>query len=284
MSAYAQYIDSDTLIILTAIKNRPERGLRSSPDLDPDLRWPWKSYRRECLIDLKKYHHLVCGCIVFHCGRADIFTGFIRSSLRRWPNNNRNYSNKTITDSKLHHGVQLTTSRKHMVKHAPPSPAVPESSRRTESARPGWCPSKPASWAISQQQATAAHIRPAATSTGTGEQHNAVPIHPPIGPMAGKHHIIRKTEVHNVLQLHQRRTESATGNMHKKFGKVRPRGFRVMRVDGQTDRHTHTHSLQYFATPTGRSNNSTCNRNVLLVLQVLHWYFDVGVYFAFSFF
>jgi len=31
-------------------KNSPERGLRSSPDLDPDLRWPWKSYRRECLI------------------------------------------------------------------------------------------------------------------------------------------------------------------------------------------------------------------------------------------
>jgi len=24
-------------------KNSPERGPRSSPDLDPDLRWPWKS-------------------------------------------------------------------------------------------------------------------------------------------------------------------------------------------------------------------------------------------------
>ena len=34
------------------IKNSPERGLRSSPDLDPDLGWPWKSYRRECLIDI----------------------------------------------------------------------------------------------------------------------------------------------------------------------------------------------------------------------------------------
>jgi len=34
------------------VKNSPNRGLRSSPDLDPDLGWPWKSYRRECLIDL----------------------------------------------------------------------------------------------------------------------------------------------------------------------------------------------------------------------------------------
>jgi len=60
-----------------------------SRDLDPDLRWPWKSHRRECLIDLNKYHYLVCGCIVFDRGRmdgqTDIFTGFIRSSLRRWP-------------------------------------------------------------------------------------------------------------------------------------------------------------------------------------------------------
>jgi len=33
-------------------KNSPIRGLRSSPDLDHDLGWPWKSYRRECLINL----------------------------------------------------------------------------------------------------------------------------------------------------------------------------------------------------------------------------------------
>jgi len=33
-------------------KNSPERVLRSSPDLDPDLGWPWKSYHRECLIGL----------------------------------------------------------------------------------------------------------------------------------------------------------------------------------------------------------------------------------------
>ena len=26
--------------------------------------------------------YLVCGCIEFDCGRTDIFTGFIRSSLR----------------------------------------------------------------------------------------------------------------------------------------------------------------------------------------------------------
>ena len=29
------------------LKNSPERGLRSSPHLDPDLGWPWKSYHRE---------------------------------------------------------------------------------------------------------------------------------------------------------------------------------------------------------------------------------------------
>jgi len=33
-------------------KNSSEKGLRSSPHLDPDLGWPWKSYRREWLIDL----------------------------------------------------------------------------------------------------------------------------------------------------------------------------------------------------------------------------------------
>jgi len=43
----------------------------TSRDLDPDLRWPWKSYHRECLIDLNKYHYLVCGCIEFDCGRTD---------------------------------------------------------------------------------------------------------------------------------------------------------------------------------------------------------------------
>jgi len=36
----------------TMEKNSPDRGLRSFPHLDRDLRWPWKSYRRECLIDL----------------------------------------------------------------------------------------------------------------------------------------------------------------------------------------------------------------------------------------
>jgi len=40
----------------------------------PDLGWCWKSYRRECLIDLNKYHYLVCGCIVFDCGRTDVRT------------------------------------------------------------------------------------------------------------------------------------------------------------------------------------------------------------------
>jgi len=80
--------NSKRIVGSTSSKNSPKRGMRSSPDTDPDLGWPWKSYRRECLIDLNKYHYLVCGCIVFHCGRTDgrtysrrdIFTGFIRSS------------------------------------------------------------------------------------------------------------------------------------------------------------------------------------------------------------
>jgi len=65
-------------MVMQDSKNSPKRGLRSSPDLDPDLGWPWKSYHRECLIDLNKYHYLVCGCIVFHCGctyvRTDVRT------------------------------------------------------------------------------------------------------------------------------------------------------------------------------------------------------------------
>jgi len=34
------------------VKNSPDRGLRSSPHLDLDLGWPWKSYNRECFVDL----------------------------------------------------------------------------------------------------------------------------------------------------------------------------------------------------------------------------------------
>jgi len=48
--------------------------LKVSCDLDPDLGWPWKWYRREWLIDLKKYHYLVCGCIEFDCGCTDVRT------------------------------------------------------------------------------------------------------------------------------------------------------------------------------------------------------------------
>jgi len=59
---------------MDAKKNSPKRGLRSSPDLDPDLGWPWKSYSREFLIDPNKFHRLVCGCIVFDCGHTDVRT------------------------------------------------------------------------------------------------------------------------------------------------------------------------------------------------------------------
>ena len=80
------------------------RGDRLSPELDRDLGWPWMSYRRECLINLNKYHYLVCGCIVFHCGRTDrrtdIFTGFIMSSLRRWPKTVKRVQSAQQLDSK----------------------------------------------------------------------------------------------------------------------------------------------------------------------------------------
>jgi len=46
-------------------ENRQFLKLQVSRDLDPDLEWPWKSYRRECLIDPNKYHYLACGCIEF---------------------------------------------------------------------------------------------------------------------------------------------------------------------------------------------------------------------------
>jgi len=75
-----------------------------SRDLHPDLGWPWKWYHREWLIDPNKYHYLVCGCIEYDCGCmygrtdvrrtdlwTDIFIGFIRSSLRRWPKNGSSF-------------------------------------------------------------------------------------------------------------------------------------------------------------------------------------------------
>jgi len=43
-----------------------------SRDLDPDLGWPWKWCHHEWLIDLNKYHYLVCGCIEYDCGHTDV--------------------------------------------------------------------------------------------------------------------------------------------------------------------------------------------------------------------
>jgi len=34
-----------------------------------------ESHRRECIVDLNKYHYLVCGCIMFHCGRMGLLSG-----------------------------------------------------------------------------------------------------------------------------------------------------------------------------------------------------------------
>jgi len=53
-----------------------------SRDLDPNLGWPWKSYRRQCLIDPNKFHYLVCGCIEFDCGRRP--TSYVRDVVRTY--------------------------------------------------------------------------------------------------------------------------------------------------------------------------------------------------------
>jgi len=60
--------------IKNTITQNKHNKLKIVPDLDPDLRWPWKSYRCECLIDSNKYHYLVCGCIKFDCGCTDVWT------------------------------------------------------------------------------------------------------------------------------------------------------------------------------------------------------------------
>ena len=36
---------------------------------------------RECLINVNKYHYLVCGCIEFDCGRTDVRTD-VRTYVR----------------------------------------------------------------------------------------------------------------------------------------------------------------------------------------------------------
>jgi len=50
----------------------------------------------------------------------------------------------------------------------------------------------------------------------------------------------------------------ARGNMHKKFGEVRPDGFWVTCADRPTDtdrqKHSQTYLSQYFVTLTGQSN------------------------------
>jgi len=61
------------------IKNSPDRGLRSSTDLDPDLGWPWKSYRRECLIDPinTTIWFVAALCLIVDVRTHGHFTGFI---------------------------------------------------------------------------------------------------------------------------------------------------------------------------------------------------------------
>jgi len=76
----------------------------------------------------------------------------------------------------------------------------------------------------------------------------------------------------------------------RKFGEVRPRGFRVMRVDRQTDRQRNkqtnkqtdrqTYSLQYFAFLLGRNNRVHCANFVRsfiywIVVTLYHYYCNV---------
>jgi len=57
-----------------------------------------------------------------------------------------------------------------------------------------------------------------------------------------------KLEIHNLSQRHQKRIkQQSQATCTKKFAEVRPRGFRVMRADRQTDKHTNITNLQYFA-------------------------------------
>jgi len=64
-----------------------------------------------------------------------------------------------------------------------------------------------------------------------------------------------KPEIHNVSQRRRKRTEpcTATGEMHKNFDEVRPRGFRAMRVDTQT--HSSRDTLH-------RSHQGRCNNTL----------------------
>jgi len=52
----------------------------------------------------------------------------------------------------------------------------------------------------------------------------------------------------------------ATGNMHKKFGEVRPYGFRLrpMRADRQTHKHTDYALITILRNPDGTKAKTTC--------------------------
>jgi len=62
-------------------ENRHFFNFKSHVTLTPDLGWPWKSYCCECLIDLNKYHYLVCGCIVYDCGHMHGRTYYVRTDI-----------------------------------------------------------------------------------------------------------------------------------------------------------------------------------------------------------
>jgi len=97
-------------------KNSPNRGLRSSPDLDPDLGWPWKSYCREWTY-VQTY---VCTDVrtdVRMYGRT-FFAGCIRSSLRRWPKNLKNPQKPHLNWKKLCKFCNLNEHFPESIAHA----------------------------------------------------------------------------------------------------------------------------------------------------------------------
>jgi len=149
----------------------------------------------------------------------------------------------------------MTTSMKHTARRALPVPAAAESSQRTPlqalAAQQTW----PLSQRASGPQPPTPGRRQRPLVQASGELHNAVRGSGPLVLWYENTPSV-KPEVHNISQLHQRRTKLWSPATCTKIGKVRPCGFRVMRADRQTHKQTMAYSSQYFATLPGRNNNN----------------------------
>ena len=81
---------------------------------------------------------------------------------------------------------------------------------------------------------------------------------PAIGLNIGKHDVIHKTEVYNVLNLFAAREGPNLSHMHRKFGEAWTCGFSYMHANRQTC------SSQCYTHLPGRSNNFRCSKTTLL--------------------